>query len=90
MIPQNGRVVQSGALRGAGDVRFVAACALISVTVLRPILTWLFCYPLANIWPGFPMAVVSPWIAFMIDAVVRDRLMAQRIRRGHWMDIVLN
>ena len=42
MIPQNGRVVQSGALRGAGDVRFVAACALISVTVLRPILTWLF------------------------------------------------
>ena len=90
MIPQNGRVVQSGALRGAGDVRFVAACALISVTVLRPILTWLFCYPLANIWPGFPMAVVSPWIAFMIDAVVRDRLMAQRILRGHWMDIVLN
>ena len=90
MIPQNGRVVQSGALRGAGDVRFVAACALISVTALRPILTWLFCYPLANIWPGFPMAVVSPWIAFMIDAVIRDRLMAQRIRRGHWMDIVLN
>ena len=90
MIPQNGRVVQSGALRGAGDVRFVAACALISVTLLRPILTWLFCYPLANMLPGIPVAVLSPWIAFLIDAIVRDRLLAYRIRQGKWLDIVLN
>ena len=90
MIPQNGRVVQSGSLRGAGDVRFVAICALISVTILRPILTWLFCYPLADIWPGVPVAVLSPWIAFLIDAVVRDRLMARRIKQGKWLDIELN
>ncbi len=90
MIPQNGRVVQSGALRGAGDVRFVAICALLSVTLLRPALTWLFCYPLANIWPGIPVAVLSPWIAFLIDAIVRDRLMAHRIRKGKWLNIVLN
>ncbi len=89
MIPQNGRVVQSGALRGAGDVKFVAICALLSVTLLRPFLTWLFCYPLANLWPGVPVAVLSPWIAFLIDAIVRDRLMARRIRRGKWLDIVL-
>ncbi len=89
MIPQNGRVVQSGALRGAGDVRFVAVCALLSVTLLRPALTWLFCYPLADILPGIPVAVLSPWIAFLIDAVVRDRLMARRIQRGRWLDIVL-
>lgn len=90
MIPQNGRVVQSGALRGAGDVRFVAVCALLSVTLLRPILTWLFCYPLANILPGIPVAVLSPWIAFLIDSIVRDRLMANRIRQGKWLDVVLN
>ena len=77
-------------LRGAGDVRFVAACALISVTLLRPILTWLFCYPLANMLPGIPVAVLSPWIAFLIDAIVRDRLLAYRIRQGKWLDIVLN
>ncbi len=90
MIPQNGRVVQSGVLRGAGDVRFVAVCALLSVSILRPALTWLFCYPLADAWPGMPVAVLSPWIAFLIDAVVRDRLLHHRIRRGKWLDIELS
>ena len=90
MIPQTGRVVQSGVLRGAGDVRFVAICALFSVSILRPVLTWLFCYPLAGAWPGVPVAVLSPWIAFLIDAVVRDRLLRRRIRQGKWLDIELN
>ena len=90
MIPQNGRVVQSGVLRGAGDVRFVAICALLSVSILRPILTWLFCYPLANAVPGLPVAVLSPWIAFLIDAIVRDRLLGHRIRQGKWLDIELS
>ena len=90
MIPQNGRVVQSGVLRGAGDVRFVAICALLSVSILRPFLTWLFCYPLANTWPGVPVAVLSPWIAFLIDAIVRDRLLHHRIRQGKWLNIELS
>ncbi|MBQ7184800.1 MAG: MATE family efflux transporter [Clostridia bacterium] len=90
MIPQNGRVVQSGVLRGAGDVRFVAVCALMSVAILRPALTWLFCYPLADAWPGVPVAVLAPWIAFLIDAVVRDRLLRHRIQQGKWLEIELN
>lgn len=90
MIPQNGRVVQSGVLRGAGDVRFAAICALISVSVLRPGLTWLFCYPLSGIWPGMPVAMLSPWIAFLIDAIVRDRLLYHRIRQAKWLDIELS
>ncbi|MBQ6527832.1 MAG: MATE family efflux transporter [Clostridia bacterium] len=90
MIPQNGRVVLSGALRGAGDVRYVAIVALLSVTLLRPALTWLFCYPLANIWPGVPLAVLAPWIAFLIDSIVRDRLLAYRIHQGKWLNISLS
>lgn len=89
MIPQNGRVVLSGTLRGAGDTRFVAGCALLSVTLLRPTLTWLFCYPLADALPIPYLAVTAPWIAFLIDAVVRDRLLAWRIRQGKWLDIRL-
>ena len=89
MIPQNGRVVQSGVLRGAGDVRFVAICALLSVTLLRPVVTWAFCYPLADIWPGVPVATLSPWIAFLVDAVVRDRLLARQVRQGKWLNIEL-
>ena len=89
MIWQDGRVILSGALRGAGDVKYVAACALLSVTLLRPVLTWFFCYPVANWFPDTQIAVMSPWIAFAIDAVVRDRLMARRLKQGKWLDIKL-
>ena len=89
MMPQNGRVVYSGCLRGAGDTRYVAMVALVSVAVLRPILTYLFCYPLNNAFPGLQIAVMGPWIAFDIDAFVRNWLLHRRIRRGKWLDIRL-
>ena len=89
MIPQNGRVVRSGTLRGAGDVKFVAMCALLSVTLLRPILTWVFCYPLNQLLPGWQLAVLGPWLAFLLDAVIRDQLMSRRVRQGKWLDIKL-
>lgn len=90
MQPQNGRVILSGALRGAGDVKFVAACALLSVTILRPALTYLFCYPVESMLPGHQIAIMAPWIAFVIDAIVRDRLMARRLKQGKWLDIRLS
>jgi len=90
MIPQNGRVILSGSLRGAGDVKFVAVCALLSVTLLRPILTYVFCYPVESMFPGRNIAVLAPWIAFLIDAVVRDRLTNHRIKQGKWLDIKLS
>lgn len=90
MIPQNGRVILSGALRGAGDVKYVAGCALLSVTLLRPTLTYLFCYPIESLFPGHQIAVMSPWIAFLFDSIVRDRLMAHRIKQAKWLDIRLN
>ena len=89
MLPQNGRVVYSGCLRGAGDTRYVAMVALVSVAVLRPILTYLFCYPLNAAFPGWQIAVMGPWIAFVIDAFVRDWLLHRRIRQGKWLDIRL-
>ena len=89
-LPQNGRVVYSGCLRGAGDVRYVAICSLISVAILRPVLTWLFCYPLNAALPHLYLAVAGPWIAFVIDAFVRDGLLYHRIRRGKWLDIRLS
>ena len=90
MMPQNGRVILSGALRGAGDVKFVAACALLSVTILRPVLAYLFCYPVAGLFPGTQIAVIAPWVAFLIDAGLRDRLMARRLGQGKWLDIKLS
>jgi len=90
MLPQNGRVILSGALRGAGDVKFVACCALLSVTILRPVLTYIFCYHVDALLPGRQIAVMSPWIAFVFDSIVRDRLMYRRIKQRKWLDIKLN
>lgn len=89
MLPQNGRVVYSGCLRGAGDVRYVAVCALLSVAVLRPILTWFFCYPVEKWLPGCYIAVMGPWISFVIDAYVREWMLLHRIKKGKWLDIRL-
>lgn len=89
MIPQNGRVVQASVLRGAGDVKYVAVCALLSVSILRPILTYAFCYPLATLIPQWPLAVIGPWIAFWLDALVRDDLLSRRLKKGAWLEIKL-
>lgn len=90
MQPQNGRIILSGALRGAGDVKFVAVCALLSVTLLRPAFTYLFCYPVESLLPGRQIAIMAPWIAFVIDSVVRDRLMSRRLKQGKWLEIKLS
>ena len=90
MQPQNGRIILSGALRGAGDVKFVAVCALLSVTLLRPAFTYLFCYPVESLLPGRQIAIMAPWIAFVIDSVVRDRLMSHRLKQGKWLEIKLS
>ena len=65
-------------------------CALLSVTILRPVLTWFFCYPVSSWFPDTQIAVMSPWIAFAIDAVVRDRMLAYRLKQGKWLDIKLS
>jgi len=87
MIGQNGRVVYAGCLRGAGDVKYVAMCSLISVAILRPFCTWLFCYPLDPVLPILKLTVTGPWIAFAIDAYFRQWLLARRIARGEWLTI---
>ena len=89
IIPQNGRVVYSGCLRGAGDVKYVAMCSLISVTVLRPIFTYLLCYPLNKAFPALQLAMVGPWIAFVLDCFVRDALLTHRVKKGKWLSIKL-
>lgn len=89
LLPQNGRVVYAGCLRGAGDVRYVAAIALIGVAILRPLLTWLFSFVLEPFFPALMLAATGPWFAFLLDAIVRNALLAHRIRSGVWTKIKL-
>lgn len=77
---QTSQVVISGSLRGAGDTRFVALSSLISVTLFRPFLAWLFCYPL-----GF--GLIGAWFSLFADQGIRLLLNFWRFSTGKWASI---
>ena len=89
LLFQNGRVVYAGCLRGAGDVRFVAFTSLTGVTILRPLLTWLFCYYLAPLVPALQLGITGPWFSFLLDAIYRNKLLAGRVKGGKWTQVRL-
>lgn len=84
---QNGRVIGAGCLRAAGDVRYVALCSFLGVTALRPALTYLMCYPVHDLLPGLSLKVVGPWVAYVLDAFLRQALLSRRIQQGKWLKI---
>lgn len=77
---QTSQVIISGSLRGAGDTRFVALSSLISVTLFRPFLAWLFCYPL-----GF--GLIGAWFSLFADQGIRLILNFWRFSTGKWASI---
>lgn len=79
---QTSQVVLSGCLRGAGDTSFVAITSLISVAIVRPLLTYILCYPL-----GF--GVSGAWIALLIDQFFRLTTSFKRFSGGKWASISL-
>ena len=89
IYPQNMRVMISGCLRGAGDVKYVAMVSLISVAILRPLATWFFCYPMNSWFPGMMFGFMGAWISFDLDSIVRWLLLQVRINKGEWVNIKL-
>ena len=90
IVPQNARVVYAGCLRGAGDTRYVAMVSLIGVGILRPLLTWLFCFPLSPLLPALFLPATGPWWAFLLDALVRSAMLSRRVRGGKWTSVQLH
>ena len=84
---QNKRVALSGCLRGAGDVKFIAVMSLISVTIARPLLTWLFCYPVNTAFPVLELSFAGQWVSFDLESALRSRLVQWRIKKGDWAKI---
>jgi len=75
-------VVHAGALRGAGDTKFVAFASLLSVTIIRPLLSWTLCYPVG-------LGLYGPWIGFLLDLWTRGFLNTLRFFQGRWKTIRL-
>jgi len=79
---QISQVILCGALRGAGDTRFVALLSLVCIGLLRPLLAYALCYPAG--W-----GLIGAWTAFLVDQYLRLSLSLSRFSSGKWMAIKL-
>ncbi|MDO4564052.1 MAG: MATE family efflux transporter [Clostridia bacterium] len=81
-LAQTAQVVLSGSLRGAGDSRYVALSSLISVGVLRPLLSYVLCYPVG-------LGLIGAWIGLCFDQALRLVFSYVRMRGDKWTKISL-
>ncbi len=80
-------VVASGALRGAGDVKYTARVMLLTVAVIRPLLSWLGVWIAGSLLNMQDLALILAWSATLCDMTVRAILMLRRYESAKWHDI---
>lgn len=76
---QISQVIFGGCLRGAGDVKYTLIASLISVTLIRTIVT----YVLATI---IPLGLAGIWIGILSDQLSRFILLGIRFKKGKWVE----
>jgi putative MATE family efflux protein len=79
---QTSQVVLSGCLRGAGDTVYVAITSFLSVALIRPLLTWILCFPVG-------LGLYGAWVALLVDQCFRLITSYKRFSSGRWTGIAL-
>lgn len=79
---QTSQIVISGCLRGAGDTKYVAAVALLSTALIRPLSTYLLCFT-------FGFELLGAWFALFFDQLMRLTFNYIRFHKGKWTKIEL-
>ena len=79
---QTSQVVCAGCLRGAGDTMYVAGVSLVTTAIIRPLLSWVLCYPVG--W-----GLYGAWLGVLVDLALRLVFNYGRFKAGKWMGIVL-
>lgn len=80
VILQVSQVIYMGCLRGAGDVLFTTIASTLSVTLVRTIASYVFCYTL-----GF--GLIGIWFGVVADQFCRFLLTQWRFRSGVWTKV---
>ena len=80
-IPFSIVMVLSGALRGAGDTRYVMYITIVGQWCIRLLLAYILGFVLGYGLPGV-------WVAMLIDVIVRSVLVWLRYKRGRWMELI--
>jgi len=79
---QTSQIVLNGCLRGAGDTAFVATASLISIAVVRPVLTWILCFPAG-------LGLYGAWLSLFFDHAFRFVSAFIRFNNNKWVKIKL-
>ena len=79
---QTSQIVLNGCLRGAGDTKFVAAASLISIAIVRPVLTWILCFPVG-------LGLYGAWLSLFFDHAFRFVSAFIRFNNNKWVKIKL-
>ncbi len=74
---QIAQVIYRGCLNGAGDTKFMAVVSFVSIALFRPVLTYLFCYPLG--W-----GVYGAWLSLFVDQFTRFMFASIRFAGNSW------
>ncbi len=77
---QTSAVVFSGCLRGAGDTKYVAMIMILTVSIMRPILSLVAIHVLG-------LDLVGAWSASLLDMMTRMTLSFRRFSSGKWSNI---
>ena len=75
---QTSQLVMGGSLRGSGDTRYVALTMILCVGILRPLLAFIFTWPL-----GF--GIIGAWITVIFDQLSRLIMLFTRFAGGKWI-----
>lgn len=74
------QVVYMGALRGAGDNKYVAFISVFALLVVRPLCVYFFCYIMK-------FDISGAWLGIAIDQFLRVLLVVRRYRTEKWTKI---
>lgn len=77
---QISQVIYNGALRGAGDTKYVAFTSAICIGIVRPLSAYIFCYPVG--WGLF-----GAWVSLLLDQYMRLAFSMHRFLSGAWQKI---
>lgn len=76
---QISQIIFGGCLRGAGDVKYTLVSSLISVTLIRTIVTYVLVVP-------FNLGLVGIWVGVLSDQLSRFILLGIRFKQGQWVE----
>lgn len=80
---QVSQIIFAGCLRGAGDIKYCLWASLISVTIIRTLVTWSLAGGILN------LGLSGIWISVLSDQLSRFIFLSIRFREGKWTEIAI-